>query len=345
MAGSTAQPAAPVSRRPVDSPFYQQRLKAWQPILTPKWVVITFLVIGIPFVAIGFWLKSVSDNVVEYKVQYDGAGTDPAYAACQLQAGIASASCSVTFSINSEMKGSSSKPVYVYYELDNFYQNHRRYVKSRSEKQLTGGVTSSLGDVALADCDPLRTRNGSILQPCGLVAQSYFNDTFVLASVSSNLDGLNMSETGITWKADRDRFKGVSPEERAKYVNNTPSITWINEVYPNVSDVTNEHFIAWMRPAALPHFRKLYGKLERDLPANSSLTFALTANYPVAGFEGRKWLVLSTSSVIGGKNPFLGIAYIVVGFACIGVAALFALRAFFGGRPLGDTASLVWPKK
>jgi len=23
-------------------------------------------------------------------------------------------------------------PVYVYYQLDNFYQNHRRYVKSRS---------------------------------------------------------------------------------------------------------------------------------------------------------------------------------------------------------------------
>ena len=29
-------------------------------------------------------------------------------------------------------------PVYVYYELDNFYQNHRRYVKSRSDSQLSG---------------------------------------------------------------------------------------------------------------------------------------------------------------------------------------------------------------
>ena len=29
-------------------------------------------------------------------------------------------------------------PVYVYYELDNFYQNHRRYVKSRSDSQLEG---------------------------------------------------------------------------------------------------------------------------------------------------------------------------------------------------------------
>jgi len=29
-------------------------------------------------------------------------------------------------------------PVYVYYQLDNFYQNHRRYVKSRDYKQLMG---------------------------------------------------------------------------------------------------------------------------------------------------------------------------------------------------------------
>ena len=29
-------------------------------------------------------------------------------------------------------------PVYVYYQLDNFYQNHRRYVKSRDYQQLMG---------------------------------------------------------------------------------------------------------------------------------------------------------------------------------------------------------------
>jgi len=47
----------------VDNDFYQQRLKAWQPILTPKWVVVTFVTIGIPFVIIGFLLKNASDMV------------------------------------------------------------------------------------------------------------------------------------------------------------------------------------------------------------------------------------------------------------------------------------------
>jgi|TARA_B110000971_G_C19688775_1_gene354473 hypothetical protein len=29
-------------------------------------------------------------------------------------------------------------PVHLYYQLDNFYQNHRRYVKSRDDKQMRG---------------------------------------------------------------------------------------------------------------------------------------------------------------------------------------------------------------
>lgn len=46
------------------------------------------------------------------------------------------------------MKG----PVYVYYQLDNFYQNHRRYVKSRDSSQLNGQYI--LPD-KLTDCDPI----------------------------------------------------------------------------------------------------------------------------------------------------------------------------------------------
>lgn len=44
-------------------------------------------------------------------------------------------------------------PVFVYYELDNFYQNHRRYVKSRSVNQLQGDSLSG-ADVS-TDCDPI----------------------------------------------------------------------------------------------------------------------------------------------------------------------------------------------
>lgn len=98
-----------------------------------------------------------------------------------------------------------------------------------------------------------------------------------------------------------------------------------------------------MRPAALPRFRKLYGRLRTTVPAGTALTFTVMSSFDVDPFSGTKALVLSTASAIGGKNSFLPLAYIVVGFSCLGVAALFAARAYFGGRRMGDTAYLVWP--
>lgn len=44
-------------------------------------------------------------------------------------------------------------PVYVYYQLDNFYQNHRRYVKSRSFDQLKGNYLTVAQ--LQTDCDPI----------------------------------------------------------------------------------------------------------------------------------------------------------------------------------------------
>jgi hypothetical protein len=40
-------------------------------------------------------------------------------------------------------------------------------------------------------------------------------------------------------------------------------------------------------------------------------------------YTGTKSILISTSTVMGGKNPFLGIAYIVVGGICIVLGALF----------------------
>ncbi|CAN0522451.1 unnamed protein product, partial [Ectocarpus sp. 8 AP-2014] len=92
-------------------------------------------------------------------------------------------------------------PIYVYYELNNYFQNHRRYVKSRSSLQL-------LGEAVEPDenCEPLErtTVGGEILDlnPCGLIANSMFNGEADIIQLTT--EGVTMSEKDISWKSDRE---------------------------------------------------------------------------------------------------------------------------------------------
>jgi len=207
----------------------------------------------------------------------------------------------------------------VYYQLNNFYQNHRRYVKSKSNNQLDGQVLG-VSDLS-SDCDPIVTVSDLGINatfgktvflnptdpanPCGLIAKSLFNDTYTLTNVTNNIL-LSINETNIAWSSDKSLKYATPP--------NASNIQWTN--------TTNEHFMVWMRPAGLPNFRKLWGRINGDLiPGN--YTLAINNNYDVSTFNGAKYFVLSTVNAFGGKNNFLGISYIVVGSICIVMAILF----------------------
>jgi len=47
--------------------------------------------------------------------------------------------------------------------------------------------------------------------------------------------------------------------------------------------------------------------------------------FPADVYKGTKSIVLSTRTVMGGRNPFLGIAYLVVGGICILLGAIFTV--------------------
>ena len=97
-----------------------------------------------------------------------------------------SCTCSIPFEINEKWTGN----VFMYYELENFYQNHRRYVKSRDDKQLLG----ELGTVD-TECKPFDTcvqsnkecqngnnknlTDGTAFLPCGAIANSLFSGEFI----------------------------------------------------------------------------------------------------------------------------------------------------------------------
>ena len=158
-----------------------------------------------------------------------------------------------TCSVNIEIDEDINETVFFYYELHNYYQNHRRYVKSKSQDQLSG---EDLSKSELDDCEPVLTYDdlgfnptGTSLDeaayPCGLIAKSYFNDTYTMTGPLGTVD---IDDTDIAWKSDIDKkFEKI-------------------EGKPTWQDVTDEHFIVWMRVSGLPNFRKLWGRIRDGLP-------------------------------------------------------------------------------
>ena len=58
-------------------------------------------------------------------------------------------------------------------------------------------------------------------------------------------------------------------------------------------------------------------------------------------YDGEKKVVLSTTSWLGGKNAFLGAAYLTLGALCFASAAVFAYFAMYPPRTLGDVAEFM----
>ncbi|CAM9386890.1 unnamed protein product, partial [Phaeothamnion confervicola] len=177
----------PYAKRPPNTPYAQQRLKSWTPLLTSYKLAGIYMSIAVLFLTIGFVILDESDNVKMYIYQYDGDDSDGDQ--CKITSQDEGLSCQISFNITETIDA----PVYVFYEIDKFYQNHRRYVSSYSQDQLLGSTSTS--DVS--DCSPL-TYNGSLLlSPCGLIANTLFNDVIALDS-----DDYTMDETGIAWESD-----------------------------------------------------------------------------------------------------------------------------------------------
>lgn len=347
------------SRRPPNTAFRQQRLKAWQPILSPQSVLPLLIIVSAIFAPIGIGLIISVNNVQDLVINYSDCqqiasadrfstipnkyvnyhfkkkiDTKPVW---KLETRNNEDFCQIEFEIPNDIESS----VYVYYKLTNFYQNHRKYVSSFDFNQLEGKAVDL--NTLTSNCDPLKQIGDKIVYPCGLIANSIFNDTF-----SHTLKGINetedyqLSNKGISWKIDRQRYKKTT----YNYSQIIPPPNWIKK-YPNgftennIPDISQwEELQVWMRTAGLPKFYKLALKNETVHLPKGKYMMEIGINYPVSMFGGTKSFVLTTNSIIGGRNMSLGIVYLIVAGIAILFGVIFLAKLIIQPRKLGDHSYL-----
>ncbi|KAI1756095.1 CDC50 family protein [Xylaria castorea] len=374
------------SRRPANTAFRQQRLKAWQPILTPKNVIWIFFVLGVFAAIVGGLLIYASRMVSSIQLDYTDCGAQAGSDWTVMPADLVKSSwrnngsatvtaqwmktenqtipyngfevanqttCSIQFEILQNM----SAPVRAYYRLDNFYQNHRRYVNSFNADQLLAkNVTTST--LQNSNCAPLATEeiNGTDYQiyPCGLIANSLFNDT-IGQPLRLGVTGTNDSRTykwnenGIAWESDMDLYE---PLKYPNYDLIIPPPNWRNRYpdgkytakFPPPNLKEDEHFISWMRTAALPSFFKPWAFGNETLVAGT-YSVDIIDNFNMTEYKGRKSLVITTTGPLGGKNDLPGILWLALAGFFIVMSLLFVVGSFVRPRKLGDHTLLSWNKE
>lgn len=217
--------------------FQQQKMRTFIPNCFPMGHACIYLVAGVASFTAGLYLDDV-EPPEEVTIDYTNLETD------------ANGVSEFNFTPTSDMQA----PVFVYYEVYDFYQNHREYQASYSDLQLSGrgfegpyyeSMAGIGGQIErrcrerLADYD-----KGDEVHsyPCGDVPKSVFNDTFVILEKGSDDEwsriDVNDSAELIAWPADlRGKFSNIDPEEIWSRTNKSFQESldmWILERYPPV---------------------------------------------------------------------------------------------------------------
>lgn len=304
-----------------------QQLTSYTVIFSPSLVISLYFAIGFIFIPIGASIVVGSANLFAIgPTRYDN---DPS---CNATTGKDTMNCTFKFQVLRTIE----PPIYFYYGLANYFQNARKYAKSRSDTMNQGFIPKAAFDVET--CSPWLYKPEILLQdqsfdidkliyPCGLTARSFFNDSFELyldENNSSKIDNTDkpiaLSKDGIAWWTDRNhKFQpGTAPQFKA------------NSTEPN-DDVTanqlleDEDFHVWMRLAAFPDFLKLYRIINKPLNPGQYIV-KINSQYPVQAFLGTKSFYITTTEWFGSENAFLGTSFLVVGFIAFCIATILLVK-------------------
>jgi hypothetical protein len=321
---------------PPPGKFYQQMTNAWRPVFTPRVLKLQFGVSAFVLLIVGIVTLAASNDLVEVEKRYDDV--------CAL----GNASCDVSIEIPEEIKG----PVYLYYKLTTFHQNHRQYVGSRDDYQMFGSEKRDKAKIEdkckykykqMACTDATKATEAlctgswdhdgdggtaavarawieKYRSPCGLIAASLPTDKFTVQTT-----GLTMKEKGIAWPSDDDRFNPPACKSAGTCASKIGyQSMYLDEMYPTMADGSAGS--GWDLAAEgveNEHFQvwmktaalASFRKLYGIIDADvpkGTLTVRVDNNFDVSAFGGTKSIVVGNTSWIGGKNGRLGLLFIIV---------------------------------
>ena len=226
----------------------------------------------------------------------------------------------------------------IYYRLEDFFANHRNFVRSRSWDQQRG-LDAKLNQ--LSKCDPithvadladwidldelsLNQRAGQVANPCGLIAKYHFTDEFDYVQLVSN----DVSEA----KAFRiDSSNIVDRTFEADDTLRSNGGYWL--------DVTDPHLAVWFNMVTLSTFDKLYGVINGTLQKSQTYKLRIQNKFDVETLGGKKSLVIRTVNNFGGENDFLPMFFILASAVSFGLLLLFIVAGRLCKRRLVEAGS------
>ena len=263
-----------------NQPLCQQDMKACRPTCTayPITYSLTFSAIHM---LLAVFIAGLSYGWQEARFRYDNV--------CSFNE-----TCSITFNITYTIPA----PVYVYYELFNFSQNHFRFRTSIDYSQLHGSYVTDG-----SDCSPRATsdNNDQILAPCGLRAYYTWTDNYKFP------ESFNVTSKGLTWSHE------IGYLYHSLSNNYTDEQRWLRGIPGYEDETESDKFAIWMRTSPRPHFRKLVAILNNDLTAGQH-QIDIDVNYNSQTYNGMRYLVFNRLSKAGGRNFTLTAINVCLGF-------------------------------
>jgi len=267
----------------------------------------------------GIQLQTHNNAVIVQTIPYE--------ASCSIPEGDFEKACEFEATIAEDMVG----PVYMYYRITNFYQNHRSFVMYISPPQLDGDDISETKNCM----DKMTTgEDNKILVPCGHQGWSYFNDEInvtvsrgaasVCEDISLNSMSVCTNQTNIALDVDKNLHFAASedfdPEihTRSKAQYNFEGSLYRGPI--EIPELNDESLMVWMRYAATSKFHKLHSIIHHDLQKGDEITISVNNKFDVKHFDGQKEIILSTMGSFGGQHVRL--ATIFIATASSGLAAI-----------------------